>query len=89
MFFLNLIAPFKGTGHSTSLNYVVVVLPAVVVLLVNKWKKQLPLKLAFLIQVAGILIPLCGYVMSGFSNVNNRWIFVFSMTLAYFLMSEK
>lgn len=81
--FLNLIAPFKGTGHSTSLNYVVVVLPAVVVLLVNKWKKQLPLKLAFLIQVAGILIPLCGYVMSGFSNVNNRWIFVFSMTLAY------
>lgn len=81
--FINLIAPLRGTGSSTSLNYAVLVLPAATLLFAGKWKKHLSVKIALVLETAGILIPACGYLMSGFSNVNNRWIFIFSMTLAF------
>lgn len=81
--FMNLIAPYKNTGDSTSLNYAVILLPALTLLFTEKWKKHLTVKIALLIQCVGILVPLCGFVFSGFSDFSNRWIFIFSFTVCF------
>ena len=81
--FLDLIAPFRNTGYNTALNYAVVVLPALGLLFMGKWKEHLTVKAALLIETAGILVPGCAFLMSGFSSITNRWIFIFSFTLSF------
>lgn len=89
--FVDLIAPYKSVGNSTYLSYAVLVLPVLALLFSGKWREHLSLKIALLLETIGILVPLCGYIMSGFSNVNNRWIFIFSLTLSFacVVMTEK
>ena len=81
--FITLITPYRSVGYSTYLNYAVMVVPALVFLFVRKMREHLSLKIAVLLEIVGILLPVCGYIMSGFSNVNYRWIFVFSLTVSY------
>lgn len=45
------------------------------------------LKIAFLMMLGFMLIPFFGYALSGFSYVNNRWAFAFSMLTAYITAS--
>lgn len=80
--FLDLIAPYRNTGSNTHLNFCVLVLPAAVILFLKKGRKYLGLKAALVLETGMLLIPAGGYVMAGFSNVNNRWTFLLSFTLA-------
>lgn len=80
--FLDFITPFRQTGSNTKLNYTVLVFPALVLLFVRKWRQHLSLKLAFLIELILLLVPAGGYMMSGFSSVNNRWVFLLSFTVS-------
>lgn len=82
LWFLDFISPYRQTGSNTNLNYTVLALPAVVLLFVRRWRQHLSLKLAFLMELALLLIPAGGYLMSGFSNVNNRWVFLLSFTVS-------
>lgn len=81
--FMDLISPYRDTGANTSLNYAVIAVPVLVVLFVRKWKDHLTLKLALILQIVGILVPACAFIMSGFSGITNRWIFIFSFTLSF------
>lgn len=80
--FLDLIVPYRNTGSNTHLNFCVLALPAAVLLFLQKGRKYLGLKAALVLEVVMLLIPAGGYVMAGFSNVNNRWTFLLSFTLA-------
>lgn len=80
--FLDFITPNRQTGSNTRLNYTVLALPALALLFVRKWRQHLSLKLAFLIELVFLLVPAGGYVMSGFSTVNNRWVFIMAFTVS-------
>ena len=80
--FLDLISPYRNTGSNTHLNFCALVLPAAVILFLKKGRRYLGLKAALALEAAMLLIPAGGYVMAGFSNVNNRWTFLLSFTLA-------
>lgn len=81
--FLNLISPVNDTGYNTNLNYGVFVIPALILLFTSKWKEHWMLKVSLILQILGMLIPAAAFCLSGFSNINNRWIFVFSFTLSF------
>lgn len=81
--FMDLIAPFRNTGYNTALNYAVLVLPALCLLFVRRWKEHLTVKIALLLETVGLLIPGCAFVLSGFSSITNRWVFIFSFTLSF------
>ena len=82
MWFVDLISPYRNTGSNTHLNCSVLVLPALVLLFARRWREKLALKLAVIAEIGMLLIPAAGYVMGGFANVNNRWIFIMIFTLA-------
>ena len=80
--FFDLISPYRGTGNNTNLNYAVLALPALVLLFVRKFREKWALKAAFLVEIAVLLIPAGGYILGGFSNINNRWVFILSLTVS-------
>ena len=85
--FFDLVSPYRGTGSNTNLNYAVLVLPALVLLFVRRVRDRLPLKIAFLTEAVVLLVPAGGYVLGGFSNINNRWVFILSFTVSIICVS--
>lgn len=81
--FFDLVSPYRGTGNNTNLNYAVLVLPGLVLLFIRELRDKLALKIAFLAEVLVLLVPVGGYVLGGFSNVNNRWVFILSFTVSF------
>lgn len=61
-------------------------LPAVVLLFVRRRRKERSLKLLFLALSVMLFVPGVGYVMSGFSNVSNRWCYAYAFCAAAILM---
>lgn len=78
---VNLITPFASSGNGTNLNYAVIVLPALFSLFCFRRRKYRTLKCFLGIELACLLIPAAGYVMAGFQNENNRWIYLISLAL--------
>ena len=85
--FHNLITPGVELGSNTYLSYVVLVLPALVLLFLRKWREKITEKAVFLVELACLLIPAAGWALSGFSTVGNRWSFLLSFTLAFLFVS--
>ncbi len=83
---IDLIFPHRGTGYNTYLNYASIVLPALACLFARK-KRSAALKCAVLISSLMLLVPFCAYAMAGFSNVTNRWVFIYSFLMALVTVS--
>ena len=81
--FHNLITPGLEMGNNTYLSYLVLVLPALTLLFLRKWKDKVTEKLAFLIEVICLLLPAAGWILSGFNAIGNRWTFILSFTLSF------
>lgn len=54
-----------------------------VVLLFTYPKKYKKIKLEFVLMTVGLLIPFVGHVMNGFSYTANRWVWAYSLLVAY------
>ena len=82
--FLSLISPYKSAGSATYLSYSPVILCALCLLFAGHKKKKAgrPLQIAVILQAVMLMVPFAGYAMAGFSNINNRWVFILSFTLA-------
>ena len=78
---VNLFTPYVRSGNGTNLNYSVIVLPALISLFFFRKKKYQTLKRILLIELACLLIPVGGYIMAGFQNENNRWMYLISLAL--------
>ena len=79
--FLNLISPYRSSGNGTDLNFAVIVLPAAALLFALEWKKLRSLKLTLIAELLFLLIPAGGYILAGFNNENNRWMFLIALSL--------
>lgn len=84
--FLSLIAPVRDAGSLTTISVSVLIIPALILLFSKKRKKNLSLKIGFLLGLLFLMVPFFGYVFSGFSTVNNRWTFGFVFVLALVIM---
>ncbi|MDO4522300.1 MAG: YfhO family protein [Eubacteriales bacterium] len=79
---MNLITPARDAGSATYLNFAVIVIPAVTILFVRKWREHWRLKVVWLVELMLLVLPAGGYMMSGFSAFNNRWTYLVSFTAA-------
>lgn len=86
--FLSLTAPVRDAGSLTSISVSALMLPALILLFGRKLKQQLTLKVGVIVGVILLMVPLFGYIFSGFSTVNNRWSFGFVFLLAIVFMTE-
>lgn len=77
---------YYGTGSIVKLGYSAVSLLAVFLLYVTP-KKNRGLKIAFCVLTVFLLLPFFGHVFNGFSYAVNRWIWGYSMLVAYILAS--
>ena len=83
-FLLALISPDLELGSITKLGYAVTALPCIIVLVIHKKKNtaQKTLTAAILLETVLLMLPAFGYLMSGMSNINNRWTFMYSFTVS-------
>lgn len=79
---LSFISPNAHVSFDTRLNYIALAIPILIILFFGKIQGLRSMKLAMLLQAAGLCIPMVGFVMGAFGNVSNRWTFVVSFSLA-------
>ena len=76
----------SGVGFWNRLGFSVLTLPAVVILFVRHRKNERSMRLSFLVLTVMLCIPAVGYIMSGLSNVSNRFCFAYAFCTAAILM---
>ena len=76
----------SALGSWTLLGFSVLTLPAVILLFLHRKKEGRALRILFLILTVMLCIPAVAYVMSGFSNVSNRFCFGYAFCVAAILM---
>ncbi len=78
---ITLITPYVSSGNGTNLNYAVTIFPALICLFFFCRGKLRTLKGVLVVELICLLVPACGYVMAGFNNENNRWMYLIAMAL--------
>lgn len=86
--FSSLSSPMRYTASLTTISVSAFAIPALVVLFVRRVKEDLSLKLAVLLGTLFLMVPVFGFVFSGFSAINNRWSYGFVFLLALVLMTQ-
>ncbi len=86
--FVNLIAPKIDAGYSSELGFAAPVLPAALLLLTEKRKEKTGLKTALILGYIMLIVPIAAYIMTAFSALNNRWIFIYAFVIALVYASE-
>jgi len=85
-FFSAIISSDNNTGYQTYMGFSSIALIAILLLFMKR-KQNKQLKTAFIITTAMLLIPAFGYLFNGFSYIANRWIWAYSMLVAYILVT--
>jgi len=80
--FLYLITPVRYLEGGISLNYAVLVIPALAMIPGRRKNRSRSLVICLLIGILFLMSPVFSYVMSGFSAVNGRWAFIFSLLVS-------
>ena len=79
------LSDFVLSGDS---GFTVVVLLAVIILFTSSVSKNNHLKWLFVCANIMLLLPVCGYVMNGFTYVSNRWAYAYTLLCAYILVTQ-
>nr|WP_296193979.1 YfhO family protein [uncultured Anaerobutyricum sp.] len=82
-FFTSYISDAFTPGLWLKLGFAPIAMFAIVVLFTRKNRKEL--RWLFVIFTACCFFPICGYIFSGFSNVNNRWCYIYAAVVAFIL----
>ncbi len=85
-FFSGLISSDNNPGYQTYMGFSSIALIAILLLFMKR-KQNKHLKTAFISTTAMLLIPAFGYLFNGFSYIANRWIWAYSMLVAYILVT--
>lgn len=72
----------------TNLGLSVLSFPAICLLFLQKNQEKRSLQFLFLILTGFFLIPVVGYIMSGFNTIANRWCFAYAFCVSAILMFE-
>ncbi|MDO5538525.1 MAG: YfhO family protein [Eubacteriales bacterium] len=81
--FITSVSCLKTAGYTTYLGYAATALPALAALFAKRKKEYTGLKIALVIEFIALLSPLSGFIMSGFSALNNRWTYIIAFTVAF------
>ena len=83
-------SPRNSPGNWTRINCVVWGIFCVFnsLFLFNKYKTKRCNLIFYVLLLIGTFIPLFGFIMSGFSSINNRWSFAFLLAVALITMEE-
>ncbi|MDO4975933.1 MAG: YfhO family protein [Eubacteriales bacterium] len=81
--FISSIAGKYTAGYTSYFACAAIVLPAVAALLLGSVRKKLGVKIAFVLEVIFLSVPVFGFIFAGFSNTNNRWAYAVVFTMAY------
>lgn len=73
-------------GCWSILGFSTLTIPAIFLLFVRKEKKERSLRILFIILTVMLFVPAVAYVMSGFSNISNRFCFSYAFCVAAILM---
>lgn len=73
-------------GDWTHLGFSVLTLPAIILLFIRFDKKERSLRILWIILTVMLSIPFVGYIMSGFSNIANRFCFAYAFCIAVIVM---
>ena len=82
-FFTSYISDNFASGLWLKLGFAPLAMLAIVVLFTRKNRKEL--RWLFVIFTAFSLFPVFGYIFSGFSNVNNRWGYIYVVIVSFIL----
>lgn len=82
-FFTSYISDNFTSGLWLKLGFAPIAMLAIVLLFTRKNRKEL--RWLFVIFTAFCLFPVFGYIFSGFSNVNNRWCYIYAVIVSFIL----
>ena len=82
-FFIGFISDYYSPGLWLRIGLAPVALLALVFIFTRKRKKEI--KPIFLLLTLFCIIPAFGYVLNGFSNVSNRWCYIYIVTIVFIL----
>ncbi len=82
-FFISFLSDTFSPGMWLKLGFAPLALFAIVLLFTRKNRPEL--RGIFLLSTAFCIFPIFGYVFSGFSNVNNRWCYLYAAVIAFIL----
>ena len=85
-FFSRFIVISNDAGYWTCLGFSVLTLPAVLLMYIRRRREMRDLRVIFAILTVMLIIPAVAYVMSGFSNISNRFCFCYAFCVAAILM---
>lgn len=88
MWFVDMVLGGGDPGSGSPLAYSVIVLPAIGVLFTGRERRKRMTRIFFILCLVFLLVPAGAYIMTGFSAVNNRWVFLFSLVLGCICMFE-
>ena len=86
--FLGMVRPKLTIGYATALGMCAIVFPALVSLYSRKIKERLSSKIAVIVGVLFLQLPIFAYILSGFSGLHNRWCYAFVFLMAFIVMIE-
>ncbi len=79
-FFRDFLTAGRGPGYLLRLGYIPLIYIGLVVLFVRRGRKTI--KASVITGTVFCMIPAAAFVFSGFSNINNRWSYVYSFVLS-------
>lgn len=85
-FYRNFLAAYTTShnqAYQTYLGFNAVALPAICLLYFKRKPEEKPLRILFLLATAALLIPVFGWALNGFSYMANRWVWAYSLLVAY------
>lgn len=87
-FFLAFISDSFSPGMWLKLGFAPIALFAVILLFTRRKKNPRELMPIFLIFTLFCLFPIFGYIFSGFSDVTNRWCYIYAVIVAFVLAAN-
>jgi len=90
-FYRNFLAAYTTShnqAYQTYLGFNAVALPAIGLLYFKRKPEEKPLRILFLLATAALLIPVFGWALNGFSYMANRWVWAYSLLVAYIVTTQ-
>ncbi len=78
----------SGLGNQTYLGFNAIAFPAICLLYFKRKPEEKPLRILFLLSTLLLLFPAFGWLLNGLSYAANRWIWAYSLLVAYIVTTQ-
>ena len=78
----------SGLGNQTFLGFNAIAFPAIYLLFFQRKDEEKPLRILFILSTALLLLPAFGWLLNGLTYAANRWIWAYSLLVAYIVTTQ-